>query len=76
MHLVLYFYPFHHASFSLQDGLDSYMIAQNRSLAELVRVRPETSEELMAVWGFGHSRVKNLTFAYNYFPMANQLPKF
>ncbi len=38
--------------------IEGYKVAQHRSLAEMVRRRPESTEELRACWGFGGSGVR------------------
>ena len=41
-----------------EEGTAAYHIAQNRSLCELVRRVPTTTEQLQACWGFGGEGIK------------------
>jgi hypothetical protein len=41
-----------------QEGTEPYMVVQNRSLIEMVRMRPANHAELISVWGMGPVRVR------------------
>lgn len=43
---------------SRELGIETYKICQNRTLCELIRLRPTNPRELRAVWGIGPSKVE------------------
>jgi hypothetical protein len=40
-----------------QENIELYKVAQNRSLCEMIRMRPRNSAEMLVVWGMGEVKV-------------------
>uniref|UniRef100_A0A6U4JC75 HRDC domain-containing protein n=1 Tax=Hemiselmis andersenii TaxID=464988 RepID=A0A6U4JC75_HEMAN len=54
----------HRQAVAEKEGFEAYMVAQNRSLCEMVRMRPQDAAEMVTVWGMGEKRVEKYGQAF------------